>query len=153
MHTAPGPDVFTPWNPSHVGTFEKMCRVSALVLSCHHHHQKNMLFDPIQCCYMYVFVFFPTCMAIYVYAKDSYQVYKTLKKLCEFSTLWVDWADLGSQKSFSKLQQFSHVRHMTIFKLIFKNLPKSEKVGLPCFQTKKGMIEKTHGFESLNIFS
>ena len=41
MHTAPGPDVFTPWNPSHVGTFEKMCRVSALVLSCHHHHQKT----------------------------------------------------------------------------------------------------------------
>ena len=35
------PDVFTPWNPSHVGTLEKMCRVSALVLSCHHHHQKT----------------------------------------------------------------------------------------------------------------
>ena len=40
---------------------------------------------------------------------------------------------------------------MTIFKLIFKNLPKLEKVGLPCFQTKKGIIEKTHGFESLYI--
>ena len=33
--------------------------------------------------------------------------------------------------------QFSHERPMTILKSIFKKWLKSEKVGLPCFQTKK----------------
>ena len=36
-------------------------------------------------------------------SKDLYQVQETLKKLYEFSTVWVDWAYLGSQKLFSKL--------------------------------------------------
>ena len=36
--------------------------------------------------------------------------------------------------------QFFHVRLMTIYWLIFKKLPKSEKAGLPCFLTKKGML-------------
>ncbi len=31
--------------------------------------------------------------------KYLYQVYETLKKLCEFSTVWADWADLGSTKT------------------------------------------------------
>ena len=38
---------------------------------------------------------------------------------------------------FPNWQQFLHARHMTIFKLIFKKMPKSEKFGIPCFQTKK----------------
>ena len=70
-----------------------------------------------------------------VYSKVLYQVFETLKKLCEFSSVWADRADLGSRKLFSKLTTISHVRQMTIFKL-----PKSEKVGLPRFQTKKGML-------------
>ena len=49
--------------------------------------------------------------------------------------------------------QFYHERPMTIFNLIFKKLPKSKQVWLPCLKTKKGMlvqsmIKKTHGFES-----
>ena len=35
-------------------------------------------------------------------AKDLYQVEETLKKLCEFSTIWADQADLGSQELSSK---------------------------------------------------
>ena len=31
--------------------------------------------------------------------KDLYQVQETLKKLCEFSTVWADRADFGSTKS------------------------------------------------------
>ena len=31
--------------------------------------------------------------------KDLYQVQETLKKLCEFSTVWADWADLGSTET------------------------------------------------------
>ena len=33
-------------------------------------------------------------------AQDLYQVELTLKKLCEFSTVWADWAVLGSTKNF-----------------------------------------------------
>jgi hypothetical protein len=33
------------------------------------------------------------------YIKDLYQVYETLKKLCEFSTVWANRADLGSTKT------------------------------------------------------
>ena len=37
-------------------------------------------------------------------------------------------------------QQFPHVRHKTIFKLVFKKVPKLGKVGVPHFQTKKGIL-------------
>ena len=36
--------------------------------------------------------------------------------------------------------QFFHERPMTVFKVILKKFTKSEKVGLPRFQTKKGML-------------
>ena len=32
-------------------------------------------------------------------SKDLYQVQETLKKLCEFSTVWADQADLGSTET------------------------------------------------------
>ena len=70
VHTAPGPDVFTPWNPSHVGTFEKMCRVSALVLSCHHHHQKtcfSIQSNAVTCMFSSFSSYSSPCM-LYVYA-------------------------------------------------------------------------------------
>ena len=37
--------------------------------------------------------------AIVVWNKDLYQVQETLKKLCGFSTVWADRADLGSTKT------------------------------------------------------
>ena len=49
-----------------------------------------------------------------------------------------DRADLGSQKLFSKLTSILPERAMTIFKLTFKKLAKSEKVGLS--QAKKGIL-------------
>ena len=39
-----------------------------------------------------------TMYTLYVY-KDLYQVQETLKKLCGFSTVWADRADLGSTKT------------------------------------------------------
>ena len=60
--------------------------------------------------------------------------------MCEFSTVWADWADLGSQKLFSKLTLiFSRKTHDN-FQNKIKKQPKLEKVGLPRFQTKKGML-------------
>ena len=38
----------------------------------------------------------PSTAAMLVKGKDLYQVSETLKKLCEFSTLWVDRAGFGS---------------------------------------------------------
>ena len=37
-------------------------------------------------------------------------------------------------------QQFPNVNHIQVFKSIFKKIPKSEKFGLPGFQTKKQML-------------
>ena len=62
-----------------------------------------------------------------------------IEKVYEFSTVWANRADLGSQISFSKLTGI-FPRPMTIFNLIFKRGAKSEKYGLPYFQTKKGML-------------
>ena len=64
-------------------------------------------------------------------SKDLYQIYKTFEKLYEFLTVLADWADLGSQKLFSKLTTISQIRHMKIFKLRFKNISKSEKAFKP----------------------
>ena len=65
-------------------------------------------------------------------AKDLYQVQETLKKLCEFSTVWEDWADLGSTKSAEqKLKyatfeggffNFSGAKKALIFLKIFQGL-------------------------------
>ena len=77
-----------------------------------------------------------------------------MKKLCEFSTVWADWADradlgktetvLQSDSNFSSKGQF--------FTLIFNKVPKLEKVGVTPFKTKKAcwfksMIAKTNRFE------
>ena len=87
-----------------------------------------------------------------VLPKDLYQVQETLKKLCEFSTVWADWADLGSTKTV--LQTDSNFPSKGQFFIsIFNKITKLEKVGVTPFKTKKAywfqpMIEKTHGFES-----
>ena len=82
-----------------------------------------------------------------------------MKKLCEFSTIWADWAeraDLGSTETV--LQTDSNFPSKGQFFIsIFNNVPKLEKVGVTPFKTKKAcwfklMIAKTHGFESQKIF-
>ena len=87
--------------------------------------------------------------------KDLYQVQETLKKLCEFSTVWADLAvqaDLGSTKTV--LQTDSNFPSKGQFFISnFNYVPKLEKIGVTPFKTKKAywlqtMIEKTHGFES-----
>ena len=112
------------------------------------------------------------------------QVYNPFKKLPMASEHWMSRSTIGAKicikyrkhwKSYVSFQlsgqiglawqseiihkwywhKLYHKRPMTIFKLIFKKLPKSEKVGLPRFQTIKecwflSMIKKTHGFESYN---
>ena len=45
--------------------------------------------------------------------------------------------------------QFYHERPVTIFKLILKKLPKSKKVWLPHFQTKKGMLVLVNDLKKL----
>ena len=88
----------------------------------------------------------------YARTKDLYQVQETLKKLCEFSTVWADWADLGSTETV--LQTDSNFPSKGQFFIsIFNKIPKLEKVGVTPFKTKKAcwfksMIAKTHGFES-----
>ena len=78
-----------------------------------------------------------------------------MKKLCEFSTAWADWAeraDLGSTETI--LQTDSNFPSKgQFFTSIFNRLPKLEKVGVAPFKTKKArwfksMIAKTHEFES-----
>ena len=97
----------------------------------------------------------PSTAAMLVKGKDLYQVSETLKKLCEFSTLWADWAvkaDFGSIETV--LQNDSNFpRKVQFFISIFNNVPKLEKVGVTPFKTKKAcwfksMIAKTNGFKS-----
>ena len=65
-----------------------------------------------------------------VVIKDLYQVQKTLKKLCEFSTVWADLADLGSQKLFSKLTLiFPRKTHKKISKFKILLFNDANKIG------------------------
>ena len=82
-----------------------------------------------------------------------------MKKLCEFSTIWADWAeraDLGSTETV--LQTDSNFPSKEQFFIsIFNNVPKLEEVRVTPFKTEKAcwfklMIAKTHGFESQKIF-
>ena len=41
--------------------------------------------------------------------KDLYQVVETLKKLCEFSTVWADRADFGSTDNFCNFAKVSYL--------------------------------------------
>ena len=64
---------------------------------------------------------------------------QNIEKLGEFSTAWADWADLGSQKVFSRLTTIFSGKTHDNFQLIFKKLPKSEKVELAHFQTQNNI--------------
>ena len=66
-----------------------------------------------------------------MYRKDLYQVQQALKRLCEFSTVWADRADLGSQKVFSKLTTSSSRKTYDI------NYPNQKKFGSLIFKPKK----------------
>ena len=76
--------------------------------------------------------------------------------LCEFSTVWADWADLGSKEAAKqKLQTNGNFlsKGQFFIQSIFNNIPKLEKVEVTPFKTKKAcwfqsMIKKTYGFES-----
>ena len=96
---------------------------------------------------------------MYVRVKDLYQVLETLKKLCEFSTVWADRADLGSQKLFSILTTISPCKTFANFQINFQKITQIRKSWSPSFSNQKkdcwlqSMIKKTHEFESQNIFS
>ena len=78
-----------------------------------------------------------------------------MKKLCEFSTVWADLADLadlGSTETVLQTDSNSPSKGQ-FFIPIFNKIPKLEKVGVTPVKTKKSccfksMIAKTHGFES-----
>ena len=95
-----------------------------------------------------------------VYTKDLYQVQETLKKLCEFSTVLADQADLACQKLFSKLTTISPRKTCDNFQIDTQKITQIRKKWTPSFSNQKkrnvdfySMFKKTHGFESLNIFS
>ena len=54
--------------------------------------------------------------------EDLYQVQETLKKLCEFSIVWADWADLGSHKLFSKLSSIFPRKTDDKFQIIIQKI-------------------------------
>ena len=95
-------------------------------------------------------------------AKDLYQVQETLKKLCEFSTVWADVADradLGSQKFFSKLATFFAHKTRDHFKINFQKITNQKKLVFLAFKPKQecwfqSMIEKlidlNHKTNSIN---
>jgi hypothetical protein len=74
-----------------------------------------------------------------------------LKKLCEISTNWAVWADLGRTETVLQTDSIFPSKGQ-FFISIFNNVPKLEKVGVTPFKTEKAgwfklMIAKTHGFE------
>ena len=54
--------------------------------------------------------------------------------------VWADWADLGSQKVFSKLTTISPRKTYENFQINIQKITQIKKNGLPRFQTKKGML-------------
>ena len=90
-------------------------------------------------------------------AKDLYQVQETLKKLCEFSTVWADragWAELGSQELFSKLTSIFPRKTHDNFKINIQKMTQIRKSWAPSFSNQKkeclfqSMIKKIHRWES-----
>ena len=81
----------------------------------------------------------PSCFVAVLTTKDFLSTIGNITNLCQFSTVWADQTDLGCQKLFSKPTAISPPETHDNFqiKIYSKNYPKSEKVGLPCFQTKK----------------
>ena len=69
--------------------------------------------------------------------KDLYQVQETLKKLCEFSTVWADRAHLGSQKSFSKLTAVLPCKTHDNFQIKIQKITKMRKNWTPSFSNQK----------------
>ena len=74
-----------------------------------------------------------------------------MKKLCEFSTVWADWAewaDLGSTETVIQTDS-NFPSKGQFFISIFNNIVKLEKVGVTPSKTKKAswlksIIAKTH---------
>jgi hypothetical protein len=69
--------------------------------------------------------------------KDLYQVLETLKKLCEFSTVWADRADLGSQKLFSKLTSIFPRKTHDNFQFNIQKITQVRKRWSPLFLNHK----------------
>ena len=90
--------------------------------------------------------------------KYLYQVQETLKRLCEFSTVWADWAGLGSQKSSSKLTSILPRKTHDYFQIDIQKITQIKKSLAPSYLKPKkecwfqSMIKKTHGSELKNIF-
>ena len=57
-----------------------------------------------------------------VYSKVLYQVFETLKKLCEFSSVWADRADLGSRKLFFILATISQRKTYDNFQISIQKI-------------------------------
>jgi hypothetical protein len=72
--------------------------------------------------------------------KDLYQVQETLKKLCEFSVVWADRADLGSQKLFSKLTSISPQKTHDNFQIDIQKFTQIRKSWAPSFLNQKGTL-------------
>ena len=65
--------------------------------------------------------------------KDLYQVQETLKKLCEFSSVWADRAGLGSQKSFSKMTSILPRKTHDNFQIDIQKITQIKKIWLSRF--------------------
>ena len=90
---------------------------------------------------------FLRCSLSQIQPKDLYQVQETLKELCEFSTVWADRADLGSEKLFSELTSiFSRKTHDN-FQIDIQKINQIKKSWAPLFSIIKHIfliIKKTH---------
>ena len=90
--------------------------------------------------FWHTFINFQGTISILLTYKDFYQVQETLKKLCQFSTVWADQADLGSQRLFSKLTKMSPRNTYANFQIIIQKITQIRKSWALSFSNQKEML-------------